>query len=115
MLPLIVKIIGSLFLAITILAIAQKSLESKRKITFITKAEDKCLSVACGSLISRYIFIKEMDKLSKKLGKEIPKGAGDKVDEFGKEIIKKYGKDILKEIAKLNFKNTDKILKKETK
>ena len=36
MLPLIVKIIGSLFLAITILAIAQKSLESKRKITFIT-------------------------------------------------------------------------------
>lgn len=82
-----------------------------RKITFTTKAEDKCLSVACGSLISRYVFIKEMDKLSKKLGKNIPKGAGDKVDQFGKEIVKKYGKDILKEIAKLNFKNTDKILK----
>lgn len=82
-----------------------------RKITFTTKAEDKCLSVACGSLISRYVFIKEMDKLSKRLGKNIPKGAGDKVDQFGKEIVKKYGKDILKEIAKLNFKNTDKILK----
>ena len=27
-------------------------------ITFITKAEDKCLSVAVSSLISRYIFIK---------------------------------------------------------
>lgn len=84
-----------------------------RKITFTTKAEDKCLSVACGSLISRYVFIKEMDKLSKRLGKNIPKGAGDKVDQFGKEIVKKYGKDILKEIAKLNFKNTDKILKEE--
>ena len=33
-------------------------------ITFITKAEDKCLSVAVSSLISRYIFIKEMDKLT---------------------------------------------------
>lgn len=82
-----------------------------RKIDFTTKAEDKCLSVACGSLISRYVFLKEMDKLSKKLKKQIPKGASVKVDEFGKELIKDYGKDILKDIAKLNFKNTDKILK----
>ena len=82
-----------------------------RKIDFTTKAEDKCLSVACGSLISRYIFIKEMDKISKMLGKNVPKGAGITVDEFGKEIVKKYGKDILKKTAKLNFKNTDKILK----
>ena len=83
-----------------------------RKIDFTTKAEDKCLSVACGSLISRYIFIKEMDNISKKLGKPVPKGAGVKVDEFGSEIVKKYGKEILKEVAKLNFKNTDKILNK---
>lgn len=82
-----------------------------RKIDFTTKAEDKCLSVACGSLISRYVFIKEMEKISKKLGKIVPKGAGEKVDSFGKEIVKTYGKNILKSIAKLNFKNTDKILK----
>ena len=31
-------------------------------ITFLTKAEDQCLSVACASLISRYIFLQEMDK-----------------------------------------------------
>ncbi|MEG2351352.1 MAG: ribonuclease HIII [Bacilli bacterium] len=81
-----------------------------RKITFTTKAEDKCLSVACASLISRYVFLNEMDKMSKKLGKTIPKGAGIQVDEFGKEIVKKYGEDVLKDIAKLNFKNTKKIL-----
>lgn len=80
-------------------------------VTFTTKAEDKCLSVACGSLISRYIFIKEMDKISKKLGKQIPKGAGVQVDVFGKWVVSKYGTDYLKSIAKLNFKNTDKILK----
>lgn len=82
-----------------------------RNITFTTKGEDKCLSVACSSIISRYVFIKEMNKISKMLGKKVPKGAGLEVDKFGKEIVKIYGKDILNKIAKLNFKNTDKILK----
>lgn len=81
-----------------------------RKIDFTTKAEDKCLSVACGSLISRYIFIKEMEKLSKIIGKTIPKGAGVQVDEFAKELVKEKGKGILNKIAKTNFKNTEKIL-----
>ena len=80
------------------------------KITFLTKGESKHLSVAAGSVISRYIFLKEMDKLSKKYGIDILKGASDKVDEIGKQIVKKYGKDELYKIAKLNFKNTEKIL-----
>ncbi len=80
-----------------------------RNITFTTKAEDKCLSVACASIISRYIFLKEMDKLSKGLGIELPKGASTKVDLIGKEIVKKYGESKLRSIAKINFKNTNKI------
>lgn len=79
-------------------------------IFFLTKAEDQCLSVACSSLISRYIFLKEMDKLSASLGIILPKGANPKVDEIGKIIVNKYGQDKLKSIAKLNFKNTDRIL-----
>ena len=80
-----------------------------RNIVFTTKAEDKCLSVACASIISRYLFLKEMDKISNDLKIEIPKGASTKVDIVGKEIITKYGEDRLKYIAKLNFKNTDRI------
>lgn len=80
-----------------------------RNITFMTKAEDKVLSVACGSLISRYIFLKEFDKLGQSMDTFLPKGAGDKVDQVGAEIVKKYGIDKLKECAKLNFKNTEKI------
>jgi len=80
-----------------------------RNITFFTKGEDKHLSVACASLISRYIFINEFDKLSKSIGINIPKGAGKIVDEVGKKIIAIYGFDKLNEIAKLNFKNTNKI------
>ncbi len=81
-----------------------------RKITFTTKAEDKCLSVGVSSIISRYMFLKEMEKLSKKAGTSLPLGASTVVDETGKKIVEKYGKEKLSEIAKLNFKNTEKIL-----
>lgn len=81
-----------------------------RKITFTTKAEDKCLSVACSSIISRYRFMKEMEKLSKELDKVLPLGAGSIVDEAGKDLVKKYGKEVLDKYAKVNYKNTEKIL-----
>ncbi len=80
-----------------------------KNITFMTKAEVKCLSVACASLISRFVFLKEYDKLNKELGITLMKGASSLVDEQGKEIVKKYGIEKLNEIAKLNFKNTEKI------
>ncbi len=82
-----------------------------KDITFITKAEDKCLSVACSSLISRYIFIKEIDKLSDKYGLFIPKGASSYVDDIAIKLINKYGNNVLENVAKLNFSNTDRILK----
>ena len=82
-------------------------------ITFMTKAEDKNLSVACASIISRYIFLKEQEKLEKSLGMSIPKGAGIKVDEIGKELVKSKGKDLLNDISKISFKNTDRILNNE--
>ena len=80
-----------------------------RNITFMTKAEDKCLSVACASLISRYVFLKQFDKLGESIDTFLIKGASDKVDELGVKIVNKYGFDKLKEVAKLNFKNTEKI------
>lgn len=80
-------------------------------ITFLTKAEDQCLSVACASLISRYVFLREMEKISNSLGVDLPKGASNLVDDIAKEIISKYGKDKLWEIAKLNFSNTNRIVK----
>ena len=86
-----------------------------RGITFITKAEDKCLSVAVSSLISRYIFIKEIDKLGDKYGIFLPKGANYYVEDVGIKLVEKYGEDILKNIAKLNFSNTDRILKEVRK
>ena len=81
----------------------------QKNITFLTKAEDQCLAVACGAIISRYILIKEFEKMSKEYKIKIPKGAGENVDKIGAEIVKKYGIEVLDKIAKKNFKNTEKI------
>ncbi len=82
----------------------------QRGITFLTKAEDISPAVACGSIISRYIFLKEFDKICDSIHIPLPKGAGKDVDEIGEEVVEKYGEEKLKEIAKYNFKNTDRIL-----
>lgn len=87
--------------------------DAKNKIqgvTFMTKAEDKCLSVAVSSLISRYIFIKQMDKLGDKYGIFLPKGASSYVDDIAIKLVQKYGDDVLKDIAKLNFSNTSRVM-----
>lgn len=80
-----------------------------KNILFMTKAEDKCLSVACASMISRYIFLQEMNKLGKEINIFLPKGASSLVDDTAKKIVDKYGFEKLENIAKLNFKNTEKI------
>ena len=83
-----------------------------RNITFLTKGETKSLAVAAASLISRFIFIKEFDKLGSSLGIFLPKGASNLVDDVALKIVKEHGFDKLKDIAKLNFKNTDKVKEK---
>ena len=83
--------------------------EKVMHITFMTKAEDKVLSVACASIISRYIFLRKMDELSDELHIPLPKGAGENVDKIAKEIVDEYGKEKLFEIAKMNFSNVNRI------
>ncbi len=85
--------------------------EVVKNITFLTKGEDKCLSVAASSIISRYIFLKEIKKMSEKYEMDIPLGASDLVNEAAVKLINKYDKNILKECVKLNFNNTEKIMK----
>lgn len=83
--------------------------EKFTKITFSTKAEDKCLSVAASSIISRYIFLLEMKKIEDKYNIFLKKGAGLEVDKQGAMLVQKYGDKVLWDIAKINFKNTEKI------
>lgn len=81
-----------------------------KKIIFETKAETKYASVALASIMARYKFLIEFDKLSANLNTKLIKGASTKVDEQGISLVNKFGKDILSRIAKLHFKNTERIL-----
>ena len=83
--------------------------EKVTNITFITKAEDKCYAVAVSSIISRYFFLREINKLEKTYNIKLPLGASTEVDKAGATIVKEKGQAILHDIAKLNFKNTEKI------
>jgi len=86
-----------------------KETKFSKGVNFHTKAESKYASVACASMMARYIFLQEMEKLSDSLKTTLIKGASHKVDNQGKELVEKHGEDILKKIAKLHFKNTQKI------
>ncbi|WP_231514995.1 ribonuclease HIII [Oceanobacillus salinisoli] len=81
------------------------------KTHFMTKAESYSIAVAAGSIIARTSFVKEMDKLSDKMGIELPKGASSKVDRTIAHIIRSKGENILNSCAKVHFANTKKAKK----
>ncbi|HLQ71028.1 MAG TPA: ribonuclease HIII, partial [Bacillota bacterium] len=79
-----------------------------RGLYFKTKAESHSIAVAAGSILARTRFVQEMERLSKKVGFELPKGASKKVDQSAAEIIHKHGPDYLATCAKVHFANTHK-------
>ncbi|WP_338777511.1 ribonuclease HIII [Metabacillus sp. FJAT-52054] len=83
---------------------------SKKNTYFSTKAEGIHLAVAAASIIARYSFVKEFDKLSKKAGMTLPKGAGKQVDEAAAKLILKNGEQDLGQYTKSHFANTEKAL-----
>ncbi|RIW37755.1 ribonuclease HIII [Bacillus salacetis] len=83
----------------------------REKVLFSTKGESIHLSVAAASILARYAFVKEMDKLSSAAGFTLPKGAGKQVDIAGAKIIRKHGTAELKKLTKWHFANSDKAQK----
>lgn len=75
---------------------------------FITKAETHSIAVAAASVLARYRFITEMDKISDLVGMPILKGASNKVDQQIAQIIREHGREMLPKIAKVHFANTKK-------
>lgn len=83
----------------------------RENVLFSTKAEQLHVSVAAASIIARYAFLKEMDRLSEIANTTIPKGASSKVDEIAAKIFLKHGETFLKSITKWHFANTQKAIK----
>ncbi|MBD1381139.1 ribonuclease HIII [Bacillus sp. IB182487] len=84
---------------------------TKENTYFSTKAEGIHLAVAAASIIARYSFVKEFEKLSEKAGILLPKGAGSQVDIAAAKLMKKHGFETLRQFTKLHFANTEKAKK----
>lgn len=69
------------------------------------KAEDN-IAVAAASVVARNRFVMELEKLSTQIEIQLPKGAGQQVDEVAQSLVEKYGHEILKKIAKVHFKTS---------
>lgn len=89
----------------------EQKLVIRDNVFFSTKGEQAHLAVAAASIIARYAFIKEFEKLSESVGITLPKGAGSKVDVTAAKIINQYGMQFLLKCAKVHFANTEKALK----
>ena len=74
-------------------------------VKLIEKSENKYLCVACASIIARYTFLKEFDKLSNEVGFEVPKGAGPRVDAAIEKLYHLKGLKYFYNVAKCNIKN----------
>lgn len=82
-----------------------------KDIAFKTKGESWFPSVALASVIARYAFLLEKEKLEEKLGCEVPLGAGKRVDEFAKELKEKIPQEEFDDLVKQNFKNYENLFK----
>ena len=84
--------------------------EQVRDICFRTKGESYFPCVALASVIARYAYLLEMEKLSAKYDMKFLYGASKKVTEFAKEFLKKYGEKEFYKVAKKNFANYREVL-----
>lgn len=66
--------------------------------------------VAAASILARASFLEEMDKLSKSIGIELPKGASKHVLSAGRRIAQERGVKTLDTVSKSHFTTREKIL-----
>ena len=83
----------------------------RENVLFSTKAEQLHVAVASASILARYAFLNEMDRLSSDIGLTLQKGASGKVDEMAAKIWLNQGEEKLRSISKWHFANTEKAKK----
>ncbi len=67
------------------------------------------VAVAAASIIARYFFLLDFEKMKKKYNVDFPLGATH-VIKFGKAFYKKHGIEGLKDVAKVSFRTTKEVM-----
>lgn len=80
-----------------------------KNVTMIPKGEKAHLAIAAASILARYTFLREINKMNNEYSFNFLKGAGPEVDRTAISFVKAYGWDTLSLVAKLKFANTQRI------
>jgi ribonuclease HIII len=89
----------------------EKSRQTNLNIVQLPKAEAN-IAVAAASILARAQYLILLERLSKQIGIDLPKGSSNPlITQVGKKIITELGRDKLAEVAKLHFKTTKDIIK----
>ena len=62
------------------------------------------------ALLARDVFVQKIAELSKKMGKNLPKGGGAPVDVAARELVIEQGEAAFGQVAKLHFRNAARAL-----
>ncbi len=93
--------------------------KSKKRLTDEFKADiplrqfhkgESDIAVACASILARYYFLLEFEKMNEEYGRKFPLGATHVIS-FGKNFAKDFGIDELEKVAKVSFKTMESIKK----
>ncbi|MBP5342572.1 ribonuclease HIII [bacterium] len=79
--------------------------EGFKDISFEMKGESKSIAVAAASILARYFFLLEFDRLEKEYGYKLPKGSGKNAQNMIDKIRNDGKENLFYHIAKTSFKN----------
>jgi ribonuclease HIII len=68
------------------------------------------VAVAAASILARAAFLDWLERASRRVGVDLPKGASPAVVDAARRIVRQGGREALSEVAKLHFKTTDQVL-----
>ncbi len=67
------------------------------------------IAVAAASILAREEFIRRLELLGRPYGLTLPKGAGPKVLQCGRELLAQAGREVLPSLAKMHFKTAEQL------
>jgi ribonuclease HIII len=90
--------------------VARALMKRGRELELIQKVRaEEDVAVAAASILARAEFLARLERLSKKAGLPLPKGASASVEEAARRLVREKGRDALKEFAKVHFKTTSRL------
>jgi ribonuclease HIII len=68
------------------------------------------LAVACASILARYYFVDQLNRMSSAYNSLFPKGSTKKVVEFAQAFVDQHGLEEIRAVAKWHFKITNQLI-----